>query len=70
LVLIPSLLKNDQEWRRLAVALNHLQPRLSRATVNSLQSELEREWRYWLTAIPEQSISPGEALFGHISYAV
>jgi len=65
LVLIPSLRQREQDWRRLTDAIGQLQPRLIYPAVDHDRTELEREWQHWLTAVPRQSMLPGEALFGN-----
>jgi lysine decarboxylase len=65
MVLIPSLRQKDQDWQRLTAAIRQLQPQSNSPVFDHSRAELEREWQYWLTAKPKQSLPPGEVLFGH-----
>jgi len=67
LVLIPSLRQKEQDWHRLTAAIGQLQlqPQSTSSADTQKRSELEREWQYWLTARPRQSMLPGKALFGN-----
>lgn len=64
LVLIPSLQQHEQDWHKLAATLSQLRSQTTRPASDHTRAELELEWQHWLRTRPQQTMPPGEALFG------